>query len=398
MSTQLAGTQDLVQDETIQELSLLGGPLHLLGCRLGLVREGTNTVGLGLALGLLPWTVLILLALLQGYRAEILSLAIIAVHVRFLVAVPMFFLCETCVVPQMAEFARYIVHSGLVPANSLPALASDIRRVRLMSDSWLAEFLLLVAAYMMPMLETVAPLTGRTGSWVSVLQSAGGELSWMAAWYLGFCLPLFRFLIIRWLWRLGLWWYFLWRVQKLELRLVPTHSDNAAGLGYLELVHDNFSLLAFAFSALFSAQFAEEIATGGMAFEALYAYVPIIVILMLALAIGPLFIFYPKLWICRWTGLSTYMGMASRYVNAFDRKWIQTDRSGESQLGSADVQTLADLSTCLNVVRGMRPIPAGRRLATDITVCVLLAMLPLLLLKFPVSQLAEQLFHLLTHM
>jgi len=35
-----------------ERFSLLGGPLHGLGCRLGLVRGGTNTVALGLALGM----------------------------------------------------------------------------------------------------------------------------------------------------------------------------------------------------------------------------------------------------------------------------------------------------------------------------------------------------------
>ena len=34
-----------------EEFSLLGGPLHRLGVRLGLVRGGTNSLPLGLALG-----------------------------------------------------------------------------------------------------------------------------------------------------------------------------------------------------------------------------------------------------------------------------------------------------------------------------------------------------------
>lgn len=42
----------------IPEFSLLGGPLHGLGSRLGLVRGGTNTFRLGLALGLLAWSAL----------------------------------------------------------------------------------------------------------------------------------------------------------------------------------------------------------------------------------------------------------------------------------------------------------------------------------------------------
>jgi hypothetical protein len=49
--------------EACEDLSLLGGPLHRLGCRLGLVRGGTNTVVFGLVLGALPWLALLALAL-----------------------------------------------------------------------------------------------------------------------------------------------------------------------------------------------------------------------------------------------------------------------------------------------------------------------------------------------
>ena len=78
-----------------QSFSLLGGPLHRLGCRLGLVREETNTILLGLAPGLLTWGVLVLLTLLQGVGAKVFSLSVIGGHVRLLVVIPLFFICET---------------------------------------------------------------------------------------------------------------------------------------------------------------------------------------------------------------------------------------------------------------------------------------------------------------
>ena len=91
------------------------------------------------------------------------------------------------------------------------------------------------------------------------------------------------------------------------------------------------------------------------------------------------------------------MGMAARYVNAFDRKWIRDDKeSDESLLGTADLQSLADLTNSLNVVRGMRLIPADRRLIMALGIYVIVPMLPLLLLKFPIDQLAARLFQMLT--
>src|SRR5688572_18210578 len=79
--------------EVIHELSMLGGPLHRLSVRLGLA-HGTTTIGLGLVLGLLPWGVLVTLALAEGRGSNLHSLVAVGVHVRFLVAVPLFFMCE----------------------------------------------------------------------------------------------------------------------------------------------------------------------------------------------------------------------------------------------------------------------------------------------------------------
>jgi hypothetical protein len=391
-------TQIMKENDKIQELKLLGGPLQRLGCQLGLVREGTNTVWLGIALGLLAWGVLMLLALLQGVGHKIFSFAIIGIHVRLLLAIPLFFLCETLVAPRMAEFVRNIISSGLVSEAEMPALASDIRRIGRMKDSWLAEALFLLAAFTVPLIGMFANLpVGRTGSWVSILEQAGGKFTWVNGWYLVFCLPLFRLLMLRWLWHLGLWYYFLWRVEKLKLRLMPTHPDGAAGLGYLEVVQEHFIPLVLAISAVLSASFAEDISSGTMVFEVLYHLIPVVLLLNAVLFICPLLIFFRKLWVCRVTGLNEYMVMAHRYVDAFDRKWLRDESAtGESQLGTADMQSLADLTNSVNVVRHMRLIPASRRIMMELAVSAMLPLLPLFLLKYPVTELAEKLFKILS--
>jgi hypothetical protein len=386
-------------DNTIQEFSLFGGPLQRLGRRLGLVR-GENSFWLGVALGLIAWSVLIVLALLQGAGQKVFSLAMIGVHVRFLVSVPLFFLCETWVAPRMADFVRDIVRSGVVTENGGPALASIIRRIGRLKDPWPAEIIFFMVAFGLPLIELVfgfKGLLGQTGSLTSLLTETGGRFGPVLGWYLGFCLPLFRFLILRWLWHLGLWCYFLWRVQKLDLHLIPAHSDRTAGLGYLEIVQEHFGTLAIAISAVFASSFAENIAAGTMVFETLYLIVPLVVILVAVLFVAPLLIFSPKLWACRITGWSEYMGMASLYVNRFDRKWIRGENSaGEPLLGTPDMQSLADLTNSVNVVREMRWIPASRRLLLSLSACTILPLLPLVLLKYPVDQLIVQLFKTIT--
>ena len=165
----------------------------------------------------------------------------------------------------------------------------------------------------------------------------------------------------------------------------------------MEVVHEHFIPLVLAAAALFSASMAEELYAKTMAFEALYGLIPGVLFLSGVLFIGPLFIFSRKLWICRRNGLNEYMAMASRYVQAFDRKWIRDEKAtGESQLGTADMQSLADLTNSVRVVRDMRSVPVSRRLVIELAVCVILPLFPLVLFKYPADQVAKRLFNMLT--
>jgi len=277
----------------------------------------------------------------------------------------------------------------------VPALGSEVARTIRWKDSWLPEGICLLLAVLLPLIGPQLLLIGGTATFDPSRAVAEGSLA--GYWYWFMCLPLFRFLLFRWLWRLGLWWHFLWRVARLDLNLVPTHPDGAGGLGYLEVVHTHFVPLVLALSAIQSASFAEAISAGRMTFEAVYPAFALTLVLVAALFLGPLFIFAAKLWACRVKGLSNYMEFAARYVNGFDRKWLGADADQDRPLlGTPDLQSLADLANSINIVRTMRWVPLSPRLGVDLATAALAPMLPLLLLKYPVDQLAARLFEMLT--
>jgi hypothetical protein len=375
--------------EGIADFSLLGGPLHRLGCRLGLVRDGTNTVALGLVLGAFPWIVLVALALVEGLGPALFSIEAIGRHVRLLVTIPLLFVCEAFIDPRFTAFVHGIVRSQVVPAPARPALASEIALIARWKEAWLPEALFLLAALLLGLTmrnqNFFAYLSGLTGG---SNPSAVGETTWSSQWYWMVCIPLFRFLFMRWLWRLALWCFFLWRVSRLELRLVPTHPDRAGGLGFLELVHIEFAPLVLAISAAQSASLAQDIALGRMVFDAIYPGVAFVLLADAVLFVGPLYIFSLKLWRCKVKGMNDYSAFAERYVNEFDRKWLGADHApGEPLLGTADIQSLADLSNSVSIVRNMRLVPVSPSILLYLAVAALVPQLPLMLFKYPIGDL-----------
>jgi len=380
--------------EGLVDFSLLGGPLHRLGCRLGLVRDGTNTTALGLVLGAVPWIVLVALALVEGFGHVLFSIQAIGGHVRLLVAIPLLFVCEAFIGPRFTAFVRDIVRWQVVPATAGPALEREIERIARWRDAWLPEAFFLLAAVLVAWTtrneNVFAYLSGLTGG---SNPSGVGATTWTSQWYWMVCMTLFRFLLLRWLWRLALWCFFLWRVSRLELRLVPSHPDRAGGLGYLELVHTEFIPLILAISAAQSASLAQDIAAGRMTFDGIYPGVAFMLIVDAVLFLGPLYVFSRKLWHCKVKGLSDYGGLAERYVNEFDRKWLGADPApGEPLLGTADIQSLADLSNSVSIVRDMRLVPVSPSMLMYLAAGALLPLLPLVLFKYPLAALLAKFF------
>ena len=376
------GPINLEAPRKLRDFSLLGGPLYRLGNRLGLIRGGTNLAPLGLALGASMWAILISLTFVDGISHQIFSLSVTGAHVRLLVTIPLFFVCEGRLDPHLARFVRVIVRSQVVPAAALPRLESEIVFISRWRDSWAPEAICLLAAALITAFLPRMYLTGET------VRATGG-VGFTADWYWIVCMTVFRFVILRWLWRLCLWWHFLWHVSRLDLHLVPTHPDRTGGLGYVAVVHRQFALLILASSAYQAATFADRISLGGMTLRDFYPQIITILLLYAALFLGPLLMFYPMLAACRSKGQADYGEFASRYVNEFDTKWVHAASPPEEPLlGTPDMQSLADLINSVTAARTMRLLPMSFDLIQWLAMATLLPMLPLILLIYPFASLA----------
>lgn len=215
----------------------------------------------------------------------------------------------------------------------------------------------------------------------------------LAGWWFGcVSLPLFQFIFLRWYFRLFVWARFLWQVSRIELKLVPTHPDRCGGLGFLANVSAAFAPVLLAQGALLAGTFANQIFFTGAKLPQFKVEIVAMVAVMLFAVLGPLLVFIPVLARAKRVGLREYGSLAQRYVQTFDQKWLRGGVSPDEPLvGSADIQSLADLGNSFEVVRGMRSVPFTREAVFQLAAITLAPLVPLTLTMISLEELLNRL-------
>ena len=112
--------------------------------------------------------------------------------------------------------------------------------------------------------------------------------------------------------------------------------------------------------------------------------------------LGPLLLFTPQLRAARRKGLAAYGNLGQRYAREFDAKWVRGGApADEPLLGSADIQSMADLRNSFLVIDGIQMAPFAMRNVLDLAVITLLPVAPLLLTTFSVEQLFDRVLRVL---
>jgi hypothetical protein len=186
-------------------------------------------------------------------------------------------------------------------------------------------------------------------------------LSLAAWWFAVVSTPIARFVMYRWVWRMFVWAILLRRISQINLHLLPTHPDCVGGIGFLEEAQQRFGILFSAASAAIAGQIANGVAYEGESLADAQFLMLGFVILALVVVFAPLLVFVPKLFVLRRNGLVQYGGIANEYMESFDQKWLRNVRpEKEPLLGTADIQSQADLGTSFLVVKEMSIMPVTK--------------------------------------
>ncbi|MCI0444944.1 hypothetical protein L0152_17265 [bacterium] len=384
------------QSNETQDFSLvLGGPLYQLLRRSHLTDNAFELVYRRIiAVVVITWLPLLILTMIEGLAwsgRKVPFLYDIDSQARFLVALPLMIYAELIVHVRMRRIVAMFFERKLISPEQRDKFFGIVASAIKIRNSVILEILMIAIVYVIGVNYIWKNISAvRADIWFAPPLS-GGKTPLAAYWLLWISLPFFQFILLRWFFRLILWTRFLWQVSRLDLQLVPTHPDHCGGLGFLSNTVFAFIPLLLSLGILFSGSVGNWLLYEGKKLLDYKLEILTVVATGIFLVLGPLLVFSKCLSAARRKGLAEYGTLAQNYVREFDHKWLRGGApEGEPFIGSADIQSLADLNNSFDVIRSMRFVPFSKETILQLAIITLLPFLPLTLTMFSLEELIDR--------
>jgi hypothetical protein len=362
---------------------VLGGPLyqllrktHLEGDHLELLYRRLFFIT---AIAWLPLFLLAAVGPFAGSVGRLSFLRDVEVHVRFLVALPVLIAAELLVHARLTPIVRRFIDLRIILPAEVPRFNRAIESAMRLRNSVPLEVALVACVYIFGLWLWHGRVVIGTATWYA---NAGGrwELTPAGFWYVFVSIPIVQFILLRWYMRFFIWYRFLWQVSRMNLNLIAIHPDRCGGMGFLGKTSWAFGPILFAQGAMLAGVVASRVLYKG---ESLLSFkLPIggFIAFFLVVILGPLLMFTPKMAAARRKGLGAFGLLAQRYVEGFQQKWTAGQHApADELLGTADIQSLADLGNSFGLARDMRVVPFGLDDVSRLAAVTAAPFLPLLL-------------------
>ena len=379
---------------------ILGGPLFQLLRRAHLSGDAADLVSRRvIALALITWLPLLALSIAEGHAwgdtVKVPFLFDVDVHARFLLALPLLILAELVVHQRMRLVVGTFVRRGVLPDEGRRRFDAAIAAAMRLRNSVLAEVLLIAFVYGLGVLfiwRRHAAMDVPTWYGMTV---TGKLQPTLAGWWLG-CVsaaprPVHFTALV----------FSAANLDAISLAGIADRPpscgyspDRAGGLGFLSTVTYAFAPLLAGQGVLLAGVMANKIFYAGAKLTGFKLELLAMVTMMLFFVLAPLLVFTPRLARTKRIGLAEYGGLAQRYVREFDQKWLRGGApTDEPLVGSADLQSLADLGNSFEIVKGMKPVPFGKDTLLQLAVVSLAPVAPLVLTMIPMGELIDRFLH-----
>src|SRR5436190_4513385 len=216
---------------------------------------------------LITWAPLLMLTAREGLalsdKVQIPFLADLVQYARFLVALPCALALGRFLNPRLRSVLNSFVRSGIVTSKDFARYENAILHATALTHSVIVELVILALVYFYTSIGLHREISTGISSWNHPGNGALVSNTVAHWWFLWVSMPLLLFNWFLWVWRLAVWAYLLFRISRLDLRVVATHPDHTGGLNFINVGMRRVSVLVFAISSILCASIGEEILFNG---------------------------------------------------------------------------------------------------------------------------------------
>ncbi len=274
----------------------------------------------------------------------------IGLHARLLLGVPFLLVAELAIGRRFGNAVRYLGDAGLVDGGNRRAVSGAVALAHRMRDAWWAEATLALVALASPWAQVL--LVPSPEPWMYT----GPRLSIAGIWYGLVSVVLYRFLLLRWAWRLVIWTTLLLLLARAPLKLKPAHPDRLGGLSVLTDAHQSFGWLVFALSVTVAGFLTANVQFGGASVLQYRYSVAAFGFGLPLVFLAPPLVFSWRLELLRRRVHEEYGATAASHGSRFRDAWLRAG-SPPLPLEAPDTSTHTDMTTSFDRSVQVRRIP-----------------------------------------
>jgi hypothetical protein len=351
----------------------------------------------------ITWLPLIISTAIDGTLyagAGVTFLKDLAIQGRLLVGILMLILIKDIVYIRIPRVLQFIAEVLIPPNEKEHFISGALRRAKKSTDSIWSEiiFFLAVTIFAISPAETTTLflMQVESGSWL-ISQKEGREvLSFAGNWAQYISIPIFQFLLLRWLWRYIVWLILLYRISKINLILKPTHPDGSGGIGIIILAQRNFLMFFIACGMAISCVMINLLLNKGISFDLLKIEILGFIIFSIILLIFPLLFFMRKLIKTKYEGLLELSKAGINLSNKYEEEWVKP-MGNEKKIAedTVDPSMQVDYSGVYLLLQDLRIIPLRVSDVMFMAIALYLPFIPIFFIQFSIVELLQKLMGLL---
>jgi hypothetical protein len=361
-----------------------------------------------LAMILLTWVPVAILAWRQHLYESALSpmnfFADFAAYLQFLVALPLFVFAERVIDMSTREASDQFVGCGVIRPDDIPRVLDVHRTIERGRKAWWPDALCVVFAFVFSYL-ILPPEFGPNPlpTWHVIGAPHARWLTAAGMWEFCIALPLLNYTWLRFISKIALWCFYLYRITRLKLDLYPTHPDLTGGIGFVSEAQGRFAILILAYGiSNVAAAVGYEIAVLNYDLSVMPVWGP-----LAGFAIGapllftlPLFMFTKQLFRNKKRALAAYRARITEQSRRVESYWRDSGTAHSAQEEIRELTELTTLGTLFARIERMRVVPFDLRSFGQLvgsTLGSIATLLPLLHAKGEISGIFETIGKLLGH-